>query len=218
MLAMKSPGGIHNFHDGFPAIRIHACFKAVNGLSCRSLRGFKNHTIVITMRTRFLSTIALLALPLATFATEYQTVEHQRQECWNEQVATQSGGLGYDGVIVGGIAGGILGNQVGGGNGKAIATAVGAITGAIVGDRMAASAPSYQTVRRCRTVVDRELAPVYFEPTSEYSEPVQVYYEAAPVVEQRRYYIERPEPSHREQWRREDRSRGRDELGDQDGD
>ena len=175
------------------------------------------------MQTRLFSTIALLALPLAALATEYQTVEHPRQECWDEQVPVQSVGSGYGGSIIGGIAGGILGNQVGGGNGKTIATAVGAITGAVVGDRMSSGAPAYQTVQRCRTVVERERVPVYSEPTPVYNEPSPVYYEPAPVyfepaplAEQRRYYIERPEPWHREQWRNEheDHGRGRSEHGD----
>ncbi|MEO6351965.1 MAG: glycine zipper 2TM domain-containing protein [Oxalobacteraceae bacterium] len=164
------------------------------------------------MRTRLFSTILLVALPLAAFATEYQAVERPRQECWDEQVPVQSVGSGFGGSIIGGIAGGILGNQVGGGSGKTIATAVGAITGAVVGDRMSSAAPAYQTVQRCRAVVDQERDPVYFEPTPVYNEPAPVYYEPVPVVEQRRYYIDRPEPSHREQWRREDRSLGRGEY------
>lgn len=103
--------------------------------------------------------MALVILPMAGYATEYITVEHPRQECWNEQVPVRSSG--YGGAIVGGIAGGILGNQVGGGNGKTVATAIGAATGAVVGDRISGS-PSYayQNVQRCRTVVDRERVPV----------------------------------------------------------
>ena len=141
------------------------------------------------MLKRILSTISVLALPLAASATDYQTMDHPRQECWNEQVAGQSAGSGIGGAIIGGIAGGILGNQVGGGNGKTVATAVGAMTGAVVGDRMSTGGQSYQTVRRCRTVVDQERVPVYYEP--------------APVVQQRSYYIERQEPSHREHRRHE---------------
>ncbi|QDZ26825.1 glycine zipper 2TM domain-containing protein [Noviherbaspirillum sp. UKPF54] len=116
------------------------------------------------MLRKILSTGVIAALPLMAAASEYQIVERPRQECWNEQVAVQSGGQGYGGAIVGGIAGGLLGNQVGGGNGKTVATAVGAATGAVVGDRMAAQgAPqgtSYRTVQRCRTVVERVRVPV----------------------------------------------------------
>src|SRR5438445_13624735 len=101
------------------------------------------------MLNRILSTIAVLALPLAAYATEYRTAEHPRQECWNEQVPLQSAGSGYGGAILGGIAGGILGNQVGGGNGKTVATAVGAVTGAVVGDRMSSGSPGYRMVQRC---------------------------------------------------------------------
>lgn len=144
------------------------------------------------MLTRLVSTIAILAFPLAVFATDYRTVEHPRQECWNEQIPVQSGGPGgYGGAIVGGIAGGLLGNQVGGGNGRTVATAVGAMTGAVVGDRMSSRTTSYQTVQRCRTVIDREQVPVMIV-----NEPV-------PVVEQRVYYIDREERHYRrEHWNR----------------
>lgn len=130
--------------------------------------------------------IAALAFPLAASATEYRIVERPRQECWNEQVPvqTRSGG-GYGGAIVGGIAGGILGNQVGGGNGKTIATAVGAMTGAMVGDRMsggAVSTVSYQTVQRCRTVMEQVQVPVVYQ-------QVEVI-RPAPVVERRVYVVE----------------------------
>lgn len=96
----------------------------------------------------------LLAFPLAASATEYRTIDHPRQECWNEQVA-QPGSGGYGGAIVGGLTGGLLGNQIGRGNGRVAATAVGAATGAVVGDRLSGS-PGYGTVQRCRTVIDQE--------------------------------------------------------------
>lgn len=100
--------------------------------------------------------LLVVALPAAAFATEYQTIERPRQECWNEQVQVQQRGDDTGGAIIGGIAGGLLGNQVGRGNGRAAATAVGAITGAMVGERMS-SQPGYytQNVQRCRTVIDR---------------------------------------------------------------
>lgn len=131
----------------------------------------------------------LLALPLAASATEYQIVDRPRQECWNEQVPVQTARQGYGGAIVGGIAGGILGNQVGGGNGKTIATAVGAMTGAVVGDRMSSGTPSYQTVQRCRTVVDHVQVPVV-------RERIELIQEPMPVVRKRVYYIERHGPPH----------------------
>jgi uncharacterized protein YcfJ len=109
---------------------------------------------------KLLSVLIFAAMPCAAAATEYQVVERPRKECWNEQVAVQSGSQGYGGAIVGGIAGGVLGNQVGGGNGKTIATAVGAATGAVVGDRMAGHGTSYQTVQRCRTVMETVEVPV----------------------------------------------------------
>lgn len=151
------------------------------------------------------STIAILALPLAAAATEYQTVDRPRQECWNEQVPVQAAGQGYGGAIVGGIAGGILGNQVGGGNGKTIATAVGAMTGAVVGDRMSAGSPSYQTVQRCRTVMDHVQVPVMRQrveviqapPVPVIRQRVEVIQAPpVPVVEERVYYVERHGPPH----------------------
>ncbi|TFW10162.1 glycine zipper 2TM domain-containing protein [Oxalobacteraceae bacterium OM1] len=113
------------------------------------------------IKTR-LALCLLVALPIAASATEYQIVERPRQECWNEQVPSQSGGQNYGGAIIGGIAGGILGNQVGGGNGKTVATAVGAATGAVVGDRMAnqGGGTAHQTVQRCRTVIEQVRVPV----------------------------------------------------------
>jgi uncharacterized protein YcfJ len=105
--------------------------------------------------TKMLAGVAFfLAIPLTASATEYRTIDHPRQECWNEQVA-QPGAGGYGGAIVGGLAGGLLGNQIGRGNGRVAATAVGAATGAVVGDRIS-GAPGYSTVQRCRTVIDQE--------------------------------------------------------------
>ncbi|MDB5763937.1 MAG: glycine zipper protein [Herminiimonas sp.] len=150
------------------------------------------------------STLALLALPLLASATEYRTVEHPRQECWNERVPVQSVDSGYGGAIIGGLAGGILGNQVGGGNGKTVATAVGAMTGALVGDRMSSGSPSYRMVQRCRTVMDYEQVPVVREQA-----PVWVVREPVQVVEQPVYYIEREEEHHhREHWRENGHERG----------
>ena len=113
------------------------------------------------MLRKIISTCVVLAVPVVTAATEYKTVERPRQECWNEQVAEQSGSQGIGGAVVGGIAGGIIGNQIGSGNGKTVATAVGAAAGAVVGDRIAAqgSAQGTRTVRRCRTVVDHVQVP-----------------------------------------------------------
>jgi uncharacterized protein YcfJ len=112
----------------------------------------------LNMLKRVLGAIAIIAYPLAGHATEYRIVERPRQECWNAQVPVRSSD--YTGAVVGGIAGGILGNQVGGGNGKTVATAVGAATGAVIGDRMSSDSTSYQTVQRCRTVVERQRVPV----------------------------------------------------------
>jgi len=140
----------------------------------------------ITMARRvMIGALLAAALPLSASATEYRTVERPRQECWNEQVAVR-GGSDYGGAIVGGIAGGLLGNQVGNGNGRTVATAVGAMTGAVVGDRMSGgSRVGYQTVQRCRTVVDEVQVPVVYQRV-EVVRPVPV----APVVERRVYYVE----------------------------
>jgi uncharacterized protein YcfJ len=138
----------------------------------------------IDMLKKVVGALAVLALPLAAYATEYRTVERPRQECWNEQVPVQSAGNGYGGAIIGGIAGGILGNQVGGGNGKTIATAVGAVTGALTGDRMASGYPGYRTVQRCRTVIDYQQVPVYREPVQFIPQPVQVIQQPVQIIRQ----------------------------------
>ncbi len=139
------------------------------------------------MKIQSICALLVLALPAAAFATEYQTVERPRQECWNEQVQVPTRGDDYGGAIIGGIAGGLLGNQVGRGNGRTAATAVGAITGAMVGDRMSSPhSVSTQTIQRCRTVVDRVQVPVY-------REQPQVWVEEQPVyLERRDYYYGRP--------------------------
>jgi uncharacterized protein YcfJ len=133
------------------------------------------------MLKRVLGAVAITTLPLTGFAGDYVTVERPRQECWNEQVATNSRGSDYSGAIIGGVAGGIIGNQVGGGSGKTAATAVGAATGAVVGDRMANNSPSYQTVQRCRTVMERQRVPV--------AERV--------VVKERVYYVDEHDHKHK---------------------
>ncbi|HEX2949071.1 MAG TPA: glycine zipper 2TM domain-containing protein [Armatimonadota bacterium] len=141
-------------------------------------------------------TFTALAFPLVASATEYQTVERPRQQCWNEQVPVQTAGQDYGGAILGGLAGGILGNQVGRGNGRTVATAVGAMTGAVVGDRMSNSGPGYRTVQHCRTVVDLVRVPVIPEPAPVYMQPEPVYVEPAPVIEQRVYYMGGEERHH----------------------
>lgn len=142
------------------------------------------------LRKGFFIAAMFLAAPVVAMATEYQIVERPRQECWNEQVPVRASSPDAGGAIIGGIAGGIIGNQVGKGNGRVVATAVGAMTGAIVGDRMSSPGPSYQyqTVRRCRTVMEQVQVPVaYPAPTVIYQRPMLV---AQPVVEQRVYYVE----------------------------
>jgi uncharacterized protein YcfJ len=52
--------------------------------------------------------LLVFALPAVAFATEYQTVERPRQECWNEQVPVQQRGDDAGAAIIGGIAGGLL--------------------------------------------------------------------------------------------------------------
>lgn len=144
---------------------------------------------------------AALALPLVSSATDYRTVERPRQECWNEQVPVQTA-QDPGGAIIGGIAGGIIGNQVGRGNGRTVATAVGAMTGAVVGDRMSRGGTGYQTVQRCRTVMDQVQVPVVRRPEPVYMEPAPVYVQPAPVVVQPGYYMMPAEPVYyREQWR-----------------
>lgn len=140
------------------------------------------------MLKKIANVLIVFALPLAASATEYQTVERPRQECWNEQVPVQTARQDYGGALLGGIAGGILGNQVGGGNGRTVATAIGAMTGAVVGDRMSAGGPAYQmqTVQRCRTVVDHVRVPVEYEQVEVIQAPPPV------IVEQRSYFVEQP--------------------------
>jgi uncharacterized protein YcfJ len=153
------------------------------------------------MSSKILSAFVIFALPLVASATEYQTVERPRQECWNEQVPVQTAYQDYGGLIVGGLAGGILGNQVGAGNGRAIATALGAVTGALVGDRMGLNGPSYQTVKRCRTVVDQVQVPL-LRPQVQYV-PQSIHYVPPPIqlMEQpRTYYVTPEEPRYREHW------------------
>ena len=158
------------------------------------------------MILKILSGIAFIALPLIATATEYQTIERPRQQCWREQVAVQRPGSGYGGAVIGGIAGGLLGNQIGGGNGRAVASAIGAATGAFAGDRVAGRYPpstSYQTVQRCKTVIDYVRVPVVYEPV-----PV---YEAAPVYQYREYYVvDQPK------WRRKHKKHHRHDDDDDD--
>ena len=119
-----------------------------------------------TLEKMLASVTFFLAIPLTASATEYRTINHPRQECWNEQVAQPNSG-NYGGAIVGGITGGLLGNQIGRGNGRVAATAVGAATGAVVGDRLSGS-PGYGTVQRCRTVIDQEQIAIVPERTYYY--------------------------------------------------
>jgi hypothetical protein len=143
-----------------------------------------------------LGIVGVFLLPLVASATEYQTVERPRQQCWNEQVAVNSSG--YGGAVLGGVAGGLLGNQIGGGRGRTVATAVGAATGAVVGDRMSANGVSYQTVQRCRTVMVKERVPVYYQPQQELYDDVPIYRPRTAY-----YAQERGESWKREQWQRE---------------
>jgi uncharacterized protein YcfJ len=125
------------------------------------------------MLTRIFALATALVLPVAASATEYQTVERPRQECWNEQVPVQAAYPNVAGTLVGGLAGGLLGNQVGGGNGRAIATAVGALTGAMVGNGMTSYTTGYQNVQRCRTVYDEVRVPVMPSPVQSWAPPMQ---------------------------------------------
>lgn len=136
---------------------------------------------------------------------QVEQVNQPRQECRTEYVTTQrQQQRGVGGSIVGGVAGGILGNQVGGGNGRTVATAVGAATGAMVGDRMSNGGPSYQTVQRCRTVMDQVQVPVVREQA-----PVVIVRQPVPVVEERVYYIEgEKHRHHHEHWDRGWHGRG----------
>jgi len=152
-------------------------------------------------KTILICAAAALALPLVSNATDYQIVERPRQECWNEQVPVQTA-QDYSGAIIGGIAGGIIGNQVGDGNGRTVATAVGAMTGAMVGDRMSRNGYGYQTVQRCRTVMDQVRVPVARRPAPVYVQPAPIYVQPAPVYVQPGYYMAPPQPVYyRKHWR-----------------
>jgi len=76
------------------------------------------------------------------------------EECWDEQVLTQTSNTSNGiGKLLGGITGGILGNQVGGGSGKTAATIGGAIIGTVVGDNLSKAQeneiPKYHSVKKC---------------------------------------------------------------------
>lgn len=160
------------------------------------------------MLTRALTCAIFLAVPAIASATEYQIVERPRQHCWDEQVAVQSARSGYGGVVIGGIAGGLLGNRIGKGNGRAVATAIGAATGAFAGDRLAGRYPastSYQTVQRCKTVVDHVRVPVIYEDEPFYGPVVTYHYQA--------YYVE-----DQHKWRSRHSKRHRDDDDEDDDD
>jgi uncharacterized protein YcfJ len=143
------------------------------------------------MSSKIIAAFAVLAMPLVAFATEYQTVERPRQECWNEQVAVQAAYPNVGGAIVGGLAGGLLGNQIGNGNGRTLATALGAVTGAVVGDRMTSYGPAYQNVKRCRTVYDQVQIPV-MQPPVQYTPPVQYMQPPVQYMPQPVQYLPQP--------------------------
>lgn len=142
-----------------------------------------------------LAIVALATLPLSALAAQYRIVDQPRQECWNEQVATQARGNDYGPALIGGVVGGLLGSRVGGGNGRNAATAIGAVTGALTGDRLygGQGGVSYENVQRCRTVVDHVKVAL--------PEP-QVYYAPAPVVVEQDYYVV-PQPVYQQDWRAE---------------
>ncbi len=142
-----------------------------------------------------------VAMPVSVLATQYRIVDQPRQECWNEQVATQARGNDYGAALIGGVAGGLLGSTVGGGNGRNAAAALGAVTGALTGDRLygGQNGVRYQDVQRCRTVVDQVRVAVP-EPRVVYAPaPAAV---AVPVVVERDYYFE-PQTAYAENWRAE---------------
>jgi hypothetical protein len=144
------------------------------------------------MSIRIVALAAALALPLVAGATEYQTVERPRQECWNEQVPTQAVYPNVAGTLVGGLAGGLLGNQVGGGNGRALATAVGALTGAMVGNGMTSYSAGYQNVQRCRTVYDAVQVPVMQSPIENWAPPMQTMPQPVQYLPQPVQYLPQP--------------------------
>jgi uncharacterized protein YcfJ len=102
--------------------------------------------------------------PVVASTPIFEHVNAPKQECWNEQVTTQTQGSGGSplGAIVGSIAGGVIGHQIGSGRGNAVATGVGAVTGAVIGDKVdpnggvlggsANAQTREQVVQRCRTV------------------------------------------------------------------
>jgi uncharacterized protein YcfJ len=75
------------------------------------------------------------------------------QECWDEEVTSNSSEESPIGALIGGVAGGILGNQIGGGSGKTAATVGGAIVGTLVGKNLSEKGnhPSTTVQRRCVT-------------------------------------------------------------------
>jgi uncharacterized protein YcfJ len=61
--------------------------------------------------------------------------ETPRQECYDQEVTTQSRGTGSAaGTILGAVVGGVLGNTIGKGDGRKAATVAGAVAGGAVGN------------------------------------------------------------------------------------
>jgi uncharacterized protein YcfJ len=106
----------------------------------------------------------------------YGEVAVPQRECRDEQQAVAvprayaSSGAG---ALVGAVIGAAVGNGVGAGAGRAAATGIGAIAGAAIGDNVeAASTPpavTTTTVRRCRTVTQRENRIIGYDVTYEYA-------------------------------------------------
>lgn len=87
------------------------------------------------------------------------TTEKPVKECWEESAEVRDSGSGdIVGGIVGGAIGGALGSQVGKGSGKTAATIGGAIIGSMAGQKLSRgnSAPSHETVQKCKTRYESE--------------------------------------------------------------
>jgi uncharacterized protein YcfJ len=84
------------------------------------------------------------------------SVNRPRQECYDEQVTTQSSGNSTAGAVVGAVIGGVLGNTVGKGDGRKAATVAGAVAGGAIGHGVGSrnDGSSVDTRTRCRQVAE----------------------------------------------------------------
>jgi uncharacterized protein YcfJ len=106
----------------------------------------------------------------------YGEVAVPQRECRDEQQAVAVPGAYYSsgvGALVGAVVGAAVGNGIGAGAGRAAATGIGAVAGAAIGNNVEAAgtppAVTTTTVRRCRSVTQRENRIIGYDVTYEYA-------------------------------------------------